>query len=97
MIYLKYKDISEALNKYYEIASSDPTRHSNILEAYSNSLYYSSNTGLTEESLAYFLISSERTRIIKIKKKYIKKIYKKKIYKKIRTGAFAYLGPLHFI
>ena len=31
--------------------------------------------GLTEESLAYFLISSERTRIIKIKKKY-KKIYK---------------------
>ena len=72
------KDISEALNKYYEIASSDPTRHSNILEAYSNSLYYSSNTGLTEESLAYFLISSERTRIIKIKK-YIKKIYKKNI------------------
>ena len=73
------KDISEALNKYYEIASSDPTRHSNILEAYSNSLYYfdpyvDSATGITmgglhEESLAYFLISSERTRIIKIKKK----------------------------
>lgn len=90
------KDISEALNKYYKIASSDPTRHSNILEAYSNSLYYSdpytdSKTGitmggLTEESLAYFLISSERKRIIKIKN-----------IKKIRTGAFTYLGPLHFI
>lgn len=72
------KDISKALNKYYEIASSDPTRHSNILEAYSNSLYYSDLIikengttigGLDEESLAYFLISSERTRIIKINKK----------------------------
>lgn len=72
------KDISEALNKYYEIASSDPERHIAILNAYADSLYYSdphtdSETGITtggldEESLAYFLISSERTRIIKIKK-----------------------------
>ena len=69
------KDISEALNKYYEIASSDPDRHIAILNAYADSLYYSdlhtdSETGITmggldEESLAYFLISSERTRIIK--------------------------------
>lgn len=72
------KDISEALNKYYEIASSDPDHHIKILNAYADSLYYSdphtdSKTGITtggldEESLAYFLISSERTRIIKIKK-----------------------------
>ena len=61
------KDISKALNRYYEIAATNPDLHTDILEAYSNSLYYSSNTGLTEESLAYFLISSERTRIIKIK------------------------------
>lgn len=71
------KDISEALNKYYEIASSDPDRHIKILNAYADSLYYSdphtdSKTGITtggldEESLAYFLISSERKRIIKIK------------------------------
>ena len=72
------KDISEALNKYYEIASSDPDHHIKILNAYADSLYYSdphpdSKTGITtggldEESLAYFLISSERKRIIKIKK-----------------------------
>ena len=73
------KDIATALNKYYEIASSDPKRHTNILNAFAVSLYYQdlhtdSETGITtggldEESLAYFLISSERTRIIKIKKK----------------------------
>ena len=73
------KDISEALNKYYEIASSDPKRHTAILNAYADSLYYQdphtdSETGITtggldEESLAYFLISSERTIIIKINKK----------------------------
>ena len=73
------KDISEALQTYYEIASSDPERHTAILNAYADSLYYSdpyvdSATGITmgglnEESLAYFLISSERTRIIKIKNK----------------------------
>ena len=72
------KDIATALNKYYEIASSDPDRHIKILNAYADSLYYQdphtdSETGITiggldEESLAYFLISSERTRIIKIKK-----------------------------
>ena len=72
------KDISEALQAYYEIASSNPDRHTAILNAYANSLYYSdphidSETGITiggldEESLAYFLISSERTRVIKIKK-----------------------------
>ena len=71
------KDISEALQTYYEIASSDPDRHIKILNAYADSLYYQdphtdSETGITiggldEESLAYFLISSERTRIIKIK------------------------------
>ena len=71
------KDISEALQTYYEIASSDPKRHTAILNAYANSLYYSdlhtdSETGITtggldEESLAYFLISSERKRLIKIK------------------------------
>lgn len=76
---IQSKDISEALNKYYEIASSDPKRHIAILNAYANSLYYQdlhtdSETGITmggldEESLAYFLISSERTRIIKINKK----------------------------
>ena len=72
------KDISKALNKYYEIVSSDPDRHIKILNAYADSLYYQdphtdSETGITtggldEESLAYFLISSERKRIIKIKK-----------------------------
>lgn len=69
------KDISEALNKYYEIASSDPDRHIAILNAYADSLYYQDPItkengavgGLDEESLAYFLISSERKRIIKIK------------------------------
>lgn len=69
------KDIATALNKYYEIASSDPKRHTNILNAYADSLYYQdphtdSKTGITtggldEESLAYFLISSERKRLIK--------------------------------
>lgn len=34
------KDISEALNKYYEIAETDKTRWIKILDAYSNSLYY---------------------------------------------------------
>lgn len=72
------KDISEALQTYYEIASSDPDRHIKILNAYADSLYYQDPItkengavigGLDEESLAYFLISSERTRIIKIKKK----------------------------
>ena len=69
------KDIATALNKYYEIASSDPDRHIKILNAYADSLYYQdlhtdSETGITtggldEESLAYFLISSERKRLIK--------------------------------
>ena len=72
------KDISEALQTYYEIASSDPERHIKILNAYADSLYYQDPItkengavigGLDEESLAYFLISSERTRIIKIKNK----------------------------
>lgn len=71
------KDISEALQTYYEISSSDPDRHIKILNAYADSLYYQDPItkengavigGLDEESLAYFLISSERTRIIKIKK-----------------------------
>ena len=34
------KDISEALNKYYNIAETDKTRWATILDAYSNSLYY---------------------------------------------------------
>ena len=72
------KDIATALNKYYEIASSDPKRHTAILNAYADSLYYQdphtdSETGITtggldEESLAYFLISSKRKKLIKIKK-----------------------------
>lgn len=34
------KDISEALNKYYNIAKTDKTRCAAILDAYSSSLYY---------------------------------------------------------
>lgn len=34
------KDISEVLNKYYNIAETDKTRWVTILDAYSNSLYY---------------------------------------------------------
>ena len=34
------KDIAEALNQYYEIAETDKTRWTTILDAYSNSLYY---------------------------------------------------------
>ena len=73
------KDISEALNKYYEIARTNKMRLIKILDAYANSLYYPKEKelngeiiqteGLTEESLAYFLISSERKRIIKINNK----------------------------
>ena len=68
------KDIAEALNQYYEIALSDPDRHVKILNAYADSLYYQDPItkangkvvgGLDEESLAYFLTSSERTRVIK--------------------------------
>lgn len=69
------KDISEALNQYYEIASSDPKHHVKILNAYADSLYYQDPItkangavvgGLDdEESLAYFLTSSERARVIK--------------------------------
>ena len=33
------KDIATALNKYYEIVSSDPKRHTNILNAYADALY----------------------------------------------------------
>lgn len=89
------KDISEALNKYYEIASSDPDRHIAILNAYADSLYYQDPItkengavvgGLDEESLAYFLISSERKRIIKIKDK-----------KKSGPGISLYPVLFHFI
>lgn len=34
------KDISEALNKYYNIAETDKTHWAAILDAYSSSLYY---------------------------------------------------------
>ena len=34
------KDISEVLNQYYNIAETDKTRWTTILDAYSNSLYY---------------------------------------------------------
>lgn len=68
------KDIATALNKYYEIASSDPKRHTNILNAFADSLYYSDPVtnpdgstagGLNEEDLAYFLISSDGKELLK--------------------------------
>lgn len=66
------KNIADALDKYYNIVVTDKTRWVKILDAYSDSLYYSDpftdedgnrRGGLTEESLAYFLVSSERTEI----------------------------------
>ena len=68
------KDIATALNKYYEIASSDPKRHTNILNAFADSLYYSdpvmnpdgsTTGGLNEEDLAYFLVSSDGKELLK--------------------------------
>lgn len=68
------KDIATALNKYYEIASSDPKRHANILNAFADSLYYSdpvtnpdgsTTGGLNEEDLAYFLVSSDGKELLK--------------------------------
>lgn len=68
------KDIATALNKYYEIAASDPKRHTDILNAFADSLYYSDPVtnpdgstagGLNEEDLAYFLISSDGKELLK--------------------------------
>lgn len=71
------KNVADALDKYYNIVATDKTRWIKILDAYSDSVYYSDpftdedgnrRGGLTEESLAYFLVSSERTETIKLNK-----------------------------
>ena len=53
------KNITRALNKYYDIAKINKNGLGAILEAYSNSLYYNKERGLNEETLAYFLISDD--------------------------------------
>lgn len=52
------KNISQALNKYYDILTQSPEYAvRSILNAFSSSPCYSDARGLNEEDLAYFLIS----------------------------------------
>lgn len=60
------KNVADALDKYYNIVATDKTRWIKILDAYSDPFTDEDGNrrgGLTEESLAYFLVSSERTEI----------------------------------
>lgn len=56
--------INYALDFYYNSAANNPTLHQKILDAFADSVFYSSEKGLNDEDVAKFLtISSERTKI----------------------------------
>ena len=53
------KSVKHALNIYYHAVAHDRSLLSQILNEYAQSGFYSTETGLSEEGVAYFLTTSE--------------------------------------